>query len=84
MKSVPESLFLKACSAVSLEHGVPPSLPEIPPGAAVGWQLKQREVRSLRGQMANAQVVVQLLADALGKRQFLADTISVRTALLPL
>ena len=32
MKSVPENLFLKTCSAVSSEHGVPPSPPWIPFG----------------------------------------------------
>ena len=53
---------------------MPHSPPELPAGGVEGQHLQQHRVQSLQRQMANALVVVQSLANALGKHQFVVDT----------
>ena len=54
---------------------MPHSPPKLPLEGVEGRQLQQHRVRSLQRQMANALVVVvQSLANALGKSQFVVDT----------
>ena len=47
--------------------------PELPSGHVKGQQLQLHRVQSLQRQMANALVVDQTLANALGTRQFVVD-----------
>ena len=47
--------------------------PEFPSEGVEGWQLRQHRVQSPQRPMANALVVVQSLANALGKCQFVVD-----------
>ena len=54
---------------------MPHSPPWILLGGAEGQQLQQHRVQSLQRQVAKALVVVRLLADVLGKCQYVADTL---------
>ena len=73
MKSIPENICLKTCStsfpgAQSASFSTLSFL-----GRAEGQQLQQLRVHSPQRQMANTLVVVQSLANALGKHQFVTD-----------
>ena len=74
MKSIPEKYLSK-----DLFYQFPWSTeclapdPEFPSEGAEGWQLQQHRVQSPQRPMAKALVVVQWLANALGKCQFVVD-----------
>ena len=59
---------------VSLEQSRLTLYPEFPSVGVEGQQLQQPRVQFPQRQMANALVAAQLLANALGKCQFVADT----------
>ena len=82
MKSVTENIFLKTrstsfCGTQSISLSTLSS----PRGVLIGHQLQQHRVQFPQRQMADA-LLVQSLADALGKCQFVVDTFKISVCLL--
>ena len=82
MKSVPENIHLKTrstsfCGAQSISLSTLSS----PRGVLMSRQLQQHRVQFPQRQMADA-LLVQSLANALGKCQFVADTFKISVCLL--